>query len=73
MSIPNARASAADQASLANYVTVNQAAAALAVDPKTIRRRLADGSLEGRRFGTKLVRISAASLEAFGRPSGGGF
>lgn len=37
----------------AQHVTIRDAAEALAVDPKTIRRRIADGSLPAVRIGTR--------------------
>lgn len=57
---------------LAVYVTISQAAAALAVDPKTIRRYIADGSIPAVRLGsrvpgsirdTRAIRIPAAAIE----------
>lgn len=52
---------------LDQWLTVNEAAAALNVSPKTIRRRLADGSIPARRIG-RLIRINPADLTTAGKP-----
>ena len=36
--------------------------------PRTIRRRVADGSLTGYRFGPRLIRVDLNELEALIRP-----
>ena len=36
--------------------------------PKTIRRRIADGSLTGYRFGPRLIRVDLNELDAVLRP-----
>jgi len=44
------------------YVRLEDAAARLACDPKTIRRRIADGELTGYRLG-RLVRVDLAEVD----------
>lgn len=53
---------------LAQWPTIQQAAEALQVNPLTIRRRIADGTLEAQRFGPRLIRIDPRSLAALGVP-----
>lgn len=53
---------------LVQWPTIQQAADALQVNTLTIRRRIADGTLEARRFGPRLVRINPVSLAEFGVP-----
>lgn len=48
--------------------TIPQAAETYQVSPKTIRRRIADGTLEARRFGPRLIRVNLHSLADAGRP-----
>lgn len=48
--------------------TIPEAAEALGVSSKTIRRRIADGSINARKFGPRLIRVEMSSLEDFGRP-----
>jgi excisionase family DNA binding protein len=50
------------------WPTIQQAAALLQTSTKTIRRRIADGTLDARRFGPRLIRINPASLETLGKP-----
>lgn len=61
----------------AQYVTIQHAAAALAVDTKTIRRRIADGTLPAVRVGarrpgalrdTRPIRIPADALATIVEP-----
>lgn len=61
----------------AQHLTIRDAADALAVDPKTIRRRIADGSLPAVRIGTRRpgtvrdtrpIRIPADALAAIVEP-----
>lgn len=47
--------------------TVAQAATILTVSQKTIRRRIADGTIEAKRFGPRLVRVDMNSVESLGR------
>lgn len=56
----------------ADWVPIAHAAAARAVSIKTIRRMIARGEIEARRFGPRLIRVSLASLEQAGQPIGGG-
>ena len=48
--------------------TLADAGEVLGVSTKTIRRRIADGSIKARKFGPRLIRVEMSSLEAFGRP-----
>jgi excisionase family DNA binding protein len=49
-------------------VSINQAAEYCGVVPRTIRRRIADGSLTGYRLGTRLVRVDQRDLDRLLRP-----
>lgn len=49
------------------WLTVDEAAATLNVSPKTIRRRLTDGTIAAIRIG-RLIRINPADLANAGRP-----
>lgn len=51
-----------------NLVTLADAAAAVGVNPKTIRRRIADGSLTAYRMGPRLIRVDQAELDSLLRP-----
>lgn len=44
------------------------AAAILDVSPKTIRRRIADGTIEAKRIGPRLIRVNLATLTDNARP-----
>lgn len=46
-----------------HLVSINQAADYAGVSPKTIRRRIADGSITGYRMGRRLIRIDLDQLE----------
>lgn len=46
------------------FVSLEQAALYLDVTIKTLRRRIADGSLPAYRLGPRLVRVSLADLDA---------
>lgn len=50
------------------WLSVEQAAALRQVSTKTIRRRIADGTLDARRVGPRLIRINPESLADFGTP-----
>lgn len=52
----------------AQWGSIVAAAAILDVSPKTIRRRIADGTIEARRFGPRLVRVNLATIADSGRP-----
>ncbi len=45
------------------WVTINAAAECMGVSPKTIRRRIADGSLPAWRVGPRLIRVNLADVE----------
>lgn len=47
--------------------SLQEAAAYLSVNPRTIRRRIADGTLTGYRLGPRSIRVSWADLEALPR------
>jgi excisionase family DNA binding protein len=48
---------------------MEQAAQILSVSVKTIRRRIADGSITAKRFGPRLLRVDLTQLEDSGRPA----
>ena len=50
------------------WPTIQQAADSQQISTKTIRRRIADGTLEARRVGPRLIRIDPDSLAALGSP-----
>lgn len=50
------------------YISIPEAAEALGVSAKTVRRRITDGTIEARRIGPRTIRIPEASLTAAGRP-----
>lgn len=47
---------------------ITSAAEYAAVSPKTIRRRIADGSLTGYRLGRRLIRVDLNELDELLRP-----
>lgn len=49
-------------------VTIAAAASYASVAPKTIRRRVADGTINGYRFGPRVLRIDLNELDAMLRP-----
>ncbi|MFC7503207.1 helix-turn-helix domain-containing protein [Nocardioides sp. CPCC 206347] len=49
-------------------VSIQQAADYAAVNPKTIRRRIAAGDLTGYRFGSRLLRVDLNELDELLRP-----
>ena len=49
-------------------VSINQAARLVDVSPRTIRRRIADGSLTGYRFGPRVIRIDLAEVDSLLKP-----
>jgi excisionase family DNA binding protein len=51
-----------------HLVSIGQAAELTAVSTKTIRRRIADGSLTAYRMGPRLIRVDLAELDALLRP-----
>jgi len=48
--------------------SIADAAEFAGVNPKTIRRRIADGSLNGYRMGPRLIRVDLNELDAILRP-----
>lgn len=54
------------------WVSITEAAAFVPCSTRTIRRRLADGSLKGYRFGPRLIRLDLVEVEAAMKPVGGG-
>ncbi|WP_314431870.1 helix-turn-helix domain-containing protein [Microbacterium lacticum] len=53
---------------MTRYVSIEQAAEALGVSARTVRRRISDGTLEARRVGPRLIRVPEHALTAAGRP-----
>ncbi|HME79334.1 MAG TPA: excisionase family DNA-binding protein [Mycobacterium sp.] len=51
--------------------SIKQAADALGVDPKTIRRWIAQGRLTAYRVGPRLLRLDRDSVLKLGKPIGG--
>lgn len=51
-----------------HLVSIGQAADYAGVSTRTIRRRIADGSLAGYRFGGRLVRVDLNEVDAMLRP-----
>lgn len=56
-------------------VTLVEAASLTGCNPRTIRRRIADGTITGYRMGPRLVRVDANELDALLHPipSGGAY
>ena len=50
------------------FLTITEAAARIGVNTKTVRRRIADGSLVGYRVGPRLIRLDPAEVDALLRP-----
>jgi excisionase family DNA binding protein len=59
------------QSPLPAMLTIQQAAEAYGTCDKTIRRRIADGSLLSYRVGPRLIRVDRDSLLALARPMAG--
>lgn len=51
-----------------NLVTLQEAALHFKVNTKTIRRRIADGTITGYRFGPRLLRVDLDEVQAALRP-----
>lgn len=49
---------------------IKETAAYLGVDPKTVRRYIAQGYLTAHRLGPKLIRVDRASILKLGNPIG---
>ena len=56
----------------ARWISMEEAGQILGVSAKTIRRRVADGTIRAQRFGPRLLRVDESSLRASGRIVGGG-
>jgi excisionase family DNA binding protein len=50
------------------YGSIERAAEIADVSPKTIRRRIADGSITGYRFGPRIIRVDLHEVESLFRP-----
>ena len=46
------------------YAPIGQAAERIGVSPRTIRRRIADGSITGYRFGPRVIRVDLDEIES---------
>lgn len=53
-----------------NLVSIAVAAEHLAVSPNTVRRRIADGTLQGYRMGPKMIRVDLDELDGLLKPIG---
>ncbi len=51
-----------------HFVSIAEAAEAVGVHPRTIRRRISDGSLIGYRTGPRLIRVDRNDVDALLRP-----
>lgn len=51
-----------------NLVSMKSAADSFGVSERTIRRRIADGSLKAYRMGPRMIRIDTAELDTILRP-----
>lgn len=52
---------------LTDHVSIQDAASALAVSTKTVRRLIARGDLPAKRIGLRMIRIPVAALDGLGR------
>jgi excisionase family DNA binding protein len=52
--------------SVSEYITITQAASALSVSTKTVRRMIDRGDLPAKRIGTRMVRIPSHVLDGIG-------
>ncbi|BDB43322.1 MULTISPECIES: helix-turn-helix domain-containing protein [Mycobacterium] len=52
------------------HLALNDAAEYLGVNPRTIRRYIADGRLTGYRVGPRLIKVDADELDALLQPIG---
>jgi len=57
-----------DKAKPSSYETIADAATRHRVSPRTIRRRIADGSIPAYRFGPTLIRLNPVEVDAVLRP-----
>lgn len=53
---------------MTRYLSIAEAADALGVTPRTVRRYIAAGTLEARRIGGSTIRIPEHALATIGRP-----
>jgi excisionase family DNA binding protein len=53
---------------MSKYLTLSQAAELLGCHSRTIRRRVADGSLRGYRFGPRVIKVAATDVQALLQP-----
>jgi len=65
MSASRSRVAVLDRKQL---VTLTEAASYAGISTKTIRRRIADGSLAGYRMGPRLIRVDLNEVDALLRP-----
>ena len=54
--------------SVGQWPTIVQTAELLQTSTKTVRRRIADGTLDARRIGPRLIRVNPESLANLGTP-----
>jgi excisionase family DNA binding protein len=47
------------------FVSIQEAAELASVNPKTIRRRIEDGTFTAHRFGPRLIRLDLAEVDAY--------
>lgn len=52
------------------WVSIESVMAMTSLSLSTVRRRIADGTLEAKRFGPRLIRVRLSSLEAWGENLG---
>lgn len=50
------------------WASMEDAARYLGVSSRTIRRRIADGTIPAKRFGPRLVRVDMTALPSIGEP-----
>lgn len=53
---------------IVQWPTIQQTAELLQTSTKTIRRRIADGTIDARRVGPRLIRVNPESLANLGTP-----
>ncbi len=51
-----------------NLASLTEAAEYVGCAPRTIRRRISEGTLTGYRFGTKMLRVDLTEVDALIRP-----
>lgn len=59
----------ADTSGLPALLTIRQVADVLIVDPKTVRRRIADGTLTAVRVGPRTIRVPVESVMKVAEPA----